>query len=285
MRKNLLLLTAILLAVGGAAGFLGFDSSGKAAIIQLEGQITPSSSPGAFSASGITPENVRELNQKARQQGADAIIYEWNSGGGAVVASKEMKRAIESVERPTVCRFRDIAASGAYLASLGCDRIVADSVSLTGSIGVRSSYLEFSGTLDKLGIEYVNITSGEYKDIGSRYQNASEEDIQRLEQNTDKVHDEFVRMVGQNRNLTQEEVENVGTGELYLGSEAKEVGLVDTLGGRQVAVTEAENLTGKDLKTFKVETTPGFSFLQLLTGDSFLKQFISSDAPIRAEWN
>ncbi len=285
MKKYLLFFTIALLSIGSATAFFNFDSTGKAAVIQLDGQITSSSSSSAFSATGITPENVRELNQDAEEQGASAIIYEWNSGGGAVVASKEIMRAIDSVEIPTVCRFRDVAASGAYLGSLGCDTIVADSASLTGSIGVRSSYLEFSETLDKLGIEYVNITSGEYKEVGSQYQNASEEDIQRLQETTDKVHQEFISLVEENRNLTQAEVENVSTGKLFLGSEARENGLVDKLGGRTVAVEEAENLTEKQLSTFKVETTSGFSFLNLLTGDSWIKQFVSNDAPLRAEWN
>jgi len=285
MKKYLLFFTIVLLSVGSATAFFNFDSTGKAAVIQLDGQITSSSSSSAFSATGITPQNVRSLNQDAQEQGASVIIYEWNSGGGAVVASKEIMREIESVNVPTVCRFRDIAASGAYLGSLGCDTIVADSASLTGSIGVRSSYLEFSETLDKLGIEYVNITSGEHKEVGSQYQNASEEDIQRLQETTDKVHQQFISLVKENRNMTQEEVENVSTGELFLGSEAEENGLVDKLGGRQVAVEEAENLSGKALTTFKVESSSGFSFLNLLTGDSWIKKFVSSDLPIRAEWS
>lgn len=284
MKKYLLFFTIVLLTIGSAAAFLNFDSTGKTAIIQLNGQITSSSSSSAFSTGGITPRAVQNLNQRAEQQGASAIIYEWNSGGGAVVASKEIMRTIDSIEKPTVCRFRDIAASGAYLASLGCDRIVADSASLTGSIGVTSSYMEFSETLDKLGIKYVNISSGEYKEIGSQYQNASEEDISKLKQTTDKVHQEFTELVKKNRNLTQQQTENVSTGELFLGSQAEENGLVDKLGGREVAITEAENLSGKELSAFQVETTSSFNFLNLLMGDSWLKQFISSDSPIRAEW-
>lgn len=285
MRKYLLLLTAILISTGSVSAFFNFDSTGKAAVIQLDGQITSSSSSSAFSTSGITPENVRSLNQKAEQEGASAIIYEWNSGGGAVVASKEIMRSIESVDIPTVCRFRDIAASGAYLGSLGCDTIVADSASLTGSIGVRSSYLEFSETLDKLGIEYVNITSGEQKEVGSQYQNASDEDVQRLQETTDMVHQQFIELVRENRNMSELEVQNVSTGELFLGSEAEENGLVDRLGGREVAIDEAENLTDKELSTFKVESQSSFSFASLLTGDSWIRQFVSEDVPIRAEWN
>lgn len=283
MKKYIVIFAAILL-LGNATAFLDFESKGKAAVVQLDGQITSSSS-GGFSTTGINPEKVRDLNQKAEQQGANAIIYEWNSGGGAVVASKETMRAIDSVEIPKICRFRDIAASGAYLASLGCDRIVADSASLTGSIGVRSSYLEFSETLDELGIEYVNISSGKHKEVGSQFQNASERDIQMLKENTDKIHEEFVEMVEEKRNLSAVEVKNVSTGELFIGSEAEEIGLVDRLGGRQTAVNQAETLTDRNLTTFKVETAPSFNFFQLLSGDSLLKQFMSDDVPIRAEWN
>jgi protease-4 len=285
MRKFLLLLTAILILVGSASAFFNFDSTGKAAIIQLDGQITSSSSSSAFSTSGINPENVRSLNQRAKDQGASAIIYEWNSGGGAVVASKEIMRSIKSVDIPTICRFRDIAASGAYLGSLGCDTIVADSASLTGSIGVRSSYLEFSETLDKLGIEYVNITSGEQKEVGSQYQNASDEDVQRLQETTDMVHQQFIELVRENRNMSELEIQNISTGQLFLGSEAEENGLVDRLGGREVAISEAENLTDKELSTFKVESQSNFSFMSLLTGDSWIRKFVSEDVPIRAEWN
>ena len=285
MKKYLLLFTIILLTVGSATAFFNIDSEGKAAVIQLNGQISSSSSSSTLSTSGITPDSVRTLNQEATEQDASAIIYEWNSGGGAVVASKEIMRTIDSVDVPTVCRFRDIAASGAYLSSLGCDRIVADSASLTGSIGVRSSYLEFSGTLDKLGIEYVNITSGKYKEVGSQYRNASEKDISRLKETTDKVHQQFIDLVRENRNLTQEEVEKVSTGELFLGSEAEENGLVSKLGGRSTAIREAENLSEKKLSTFRVESSSSFNFLEfLLSGDSWVKQFVSRDVPIKAEW-
>lgn len=284
MKKYAVLLFVFTVLVMSATAFLGLNNQEKTALVKLDGQISPSASSGPLSSSGIEPDQVRKLNSKAKEQGASSIIYEWNSGGGAVVASKEIMRVIDSAEIPTVCRFRDIAASGAYLASLGCDRIVADSASLTGSIGVRGSYLEFSETLDKLGIEYVNISSGKFKEIGSRYRNASDSDIEALKENTDQVHKQFVEKVREKRNLSAVEVKKVETGELFLGSEAKDIGLVDSLGGRSEAIREAENLTGSNLTAFSVETSPDFSFLNLLSSDSLIKRFVSSDSPIRAEW-
>lgn len=233
---------------------------GQAAVIDLSGQISPSSS--AFSQS-ITPERVRDLNSQAENRGMDAIVYEINSGGGAVVASKEVMREIESVDMPTVCRMRDTSASGAYLLATACDHVVADSASLTGSIGVRSSYLEFSGTLDKLGIRYVNISSGERKELGSPYQNATEEEKQILQEKTEIIHEDFLSTVEEERNLTSEQLETVRTGEPFLGSEAHELDLVDSLGGREEAFSKAENLTAKDLRFVRIEQETGFSLFSL----------------------
>ncbi len=273
-------LAAVVLIVGGSAGYqLLQQKRGTAAIIPLSGQITPSSP--TFASSGITPGQVRDLNQQARNRGASAIIYEINSGGGAVVASKEVMRAIDSVEKPTVCRIRDVGASGAYLASLGCDRIVADSASLTGSVGVRASYLEFSGLLQKLGIEYVNITAGRYKDLGSQYQNISQEEREILQEKIGRVHEEFVSTVEENRDLSRAEVEQVSTGEAFLGERAMELGLVDEIGGRNASLELAENMTGKKLDTTNIQARPSFNLFSLLTADIGFPG-IATSAPLKS---
>jgi protease-4 len=272
------ILTSLLAASGGNS----FTGQQKAAIIPLDGAITSTSD--SFNPQSITPSRVRELNSKARNSGASVVIYEWNSGGGAVVASKDIRREIESLDMKTVCRFRDAAASGAYLASLGCDRIVADSASITGSIGVKSSYMEFSGLMDELGIEYVNITSGSLKDAGSPYKNITDQEREVLQEKTDIIHREFVADVRSERNLTQSQVEEVRTGEIFLGTEAKELGLVDTLGGRQVAIREAENLTGTELTTETIEIESDLSLLSLLNANSNLASILGNSNVIEASW-
>ncbi len=280
--KLKILLAFIVLTAGTASAFgLDFDlSEGRVAMVSLSGAIQPSSS--GFGPEGITPQSVRNLNERAKNQKVDAIVYEINSGGGAVVASKEVMREIESVEVPTVCRFRDVAASGAYLASLGCDSIVSDSTSLTGSIGVRGSYLEFSGLMRRLGIEYVNISSGKYKQLGSPYINASGQNRELLQEKSEKVHEEFLSLVNTSRGLDSQQMREVRTGEPFLGSEAKELGLVDRMGGRETAIKEAERLSDKELETLDIEQRKGFSFLSLLTGSISLPNFISWDAPLKA---
>lgn len=269
--------------VFGSAGVYSSvqQQKGTVAVVKLSGSIQPSSQ--GFSPSGLTPAQVRDLTEQALKKNPDAVIYEINSGGGAVVASKEIMRVISDVEKPTVCRIRDIGASGAYLASLGCDRIVADSASLTGSIGVKASYLEFSGLLRKLGIEYVNLTAGRYKDAGSRYTNITREEKKLLKRKIDRVHEQFVGLVKDRRNLSKAETQEIRSGEAFLGEQAKQLGLVDRLGGRETAVETAENMTGEELKVVEVEKPSKFNFLSLLTSNLGF-DLMNSQAPLSSRY-
>ena len=263
MKYRILLFSVIFLTASTAAFSFNTDK-GKGAIVELSGTVQSSSSGGLYSSGGITPGEVRDLNQKIEEEGYDAVIYEINSGGGAVVASKEVMREIESLDAKKICRFRDVAASGAYLFSLGCDKIVADSASLTGSIGVKSSYLEFSEAMNRYGIDYVNISSGKYKEVGSQYQNISDEEREILQEKSDRIHSQFLELVRENRNITESAHRNISTGVIYLGSEAEEIGLVDELGGREKAKQMTENITGKDLSFSEVRQQQSFDITSFL---------------------
>jgi len=287
-------LIALILVTGTTAAFSFSDffqtDRGDAALIELSGNIQADTAGGLLDPTGITPEQVRQLNEEAEQQNVDAIIYEINSGGGAVVASKDVKRAIDSTDIPTVCRLRDMGASGAYLMATGCDQIVADSATFTGSIGVTGSYVEFSDLMDDLGINYVNVTAGDRKEVGSPFQELSEEEEEILQTQVDIVHEEFYTTVDEERNLTDEQLDEIKSGQVYLGSEAEELGLVDSLGGREEAIDVAENETGLNLELTSVDVTPEFSWLSLLTMDaseilnSYFQSFYQSDSPLAARY-
>ncbi|MFO7794271.1 MAG: signal peptide peptidase SppA [Candidatus Nanohaloarchaea archaeon] len=265
--KKVIVFLATLFLISGAAALSIQDlldtqqENGDVAVIQLSGNIVPEAS--GFST-GITPDRIRNLNRQAENQNVDAVIYEINSGGGAVVASKDLRRNIEAVDVPTVCRFRDTGASGAYLAALGCDEIVADSATITGSIGVTSSYIEFSDLMDEIGVSYVNVTAGENKEVGSPYKEPTEEEKEILAEKSRLIGDEFLGDVVEARNLTEDQREEVSTGEIFLGSEAQDLGLVDSLGGRNQAIQKAENLTDMDLTPVSVSQTQDFNLFSLL---------------------
>mgnify|MGYP002761395008 CR=1 FL=1 len=282
MKKNILLATAFaaFLTSAGAFQFMPSEETGTAALVQLSGAISTSSG-GAFSSSGITPEEVRNRNEKVREQGYDAVIYEINSGGGTVVASKEIMRSINSMEIPTVCRFRDVAASGAYLFSLGCDRIVSDNSTLTGSIGVKSSYLEFSDALEEYGIDYVNTSSGRYKELGSPYVDPSDNQTEILASRSRVIHEQFLDLVDSKRNISNTSMSRIETGNVFVGETAAELGLVDRLGGREVAKNVSESLVGRDLSFQKLEKEESFSLFSL-PGLSSVISALEPEVPIEA---
>ena len=246
-------------------GFDMFSKRANVGVIDVSGTI--SNSEGSFLSSRVTPEKIRTLTRKAENKNIDAILYSINSPGGSVVASKEIKRIIENSQVPTVCQYNDVAASGALWLSMGCDEIVSDSLSLTGSIGATSSYLEFSGLLEKLGVEYVNLTSGKFKSTGSPFKNITEEEKEHLQSNLNQVREVFVEEILESRDLERSELQNVTDGRTLLGKEAKEIGIVDHLGGRKTVEQVLKDKMDVEKVNFqKIQISEGFNLLsQILT--------------------
>lgn len=262
---GIVLLTAVAVALSPGSEDITSQidpGTGTLAFVSLEGPISYGTN---VQQSGISPEQVSRLTEQAVDEGADAVVYKINSGGGAVVASRQAARTVDQASVPTVCWITEVGASGAYWIASACDEVVADPLSLTGSIGVRTGYLEFSGLLDKLGIDYVNLTSAEFKDMGSQYKNLSDAERRRFEEILNTTHDYFVRSIADNRNMSVFEAEQVATGEVFTGLAAEEQGLVDRLGGRDEAVDAARDLTGKEsFRTRSYDPAPGLGILRLL---------------------
>jgi len=270
-KKTIFLLTAIVLlstfilvaAFYGLTNLLEFSDTGTAARIKLTGTIMPGS-PGMFSVDSVDPENFQRLVESAQNEGVDAFLLDINSQGGSVVASKDVARTVESIDEPVACLMRDVAVSGAYWVSTECDYIVADSLTMTGSIGVMSSYLEFTGLMDEYGIEYVNLSSGEYKLAGSPFKELTDDERQIIEDQLETVHKEFKQQVAESRNLSMEDVEELATGETFLGIDAKEKGLIDETGDRRDAINYLEEETNKSIEVKNFVRREGFNILSLL---------------------
>ena len=137
-----------------------------------------------------------------------------------------------------------LAASGGYFISAKADKIVALPATLTGSIGVISQVPNLSGLYEKLGIKMEVFTSGEYKDMYAGVRELTPEERELMQEMSDQLYDQFVRLVAESRDLSEEEVRALATGQLYTGEQAKELGLVDELGGLDTAIDLAANLAG-----------------------------------------
>ncbi|MBN2330447.1 MAG: signal peptide peptidase SppA [Candidatus Aenigmarchaeota archaeon] len=244
MRKFLLgLLVGFGIAILAAAAFYSIPSYGeKIAVMRIKGTIT--SSPSLF-AESISPESVFSMiDEIEKDPSVKGVLIELNSPGGSVVASREISMAVRDMDKPTVCWMGDLAASGAYWIASACDTIVADPLTLTGSIGVTASYLQFAGTLEKYGVTYERFVSGESKDAGSPFRNTTEEEREEMDRLVSEIFAYFLEDVAKNRDLDEEAVERVKDGGLFLGKEALEIGLVDELGTWQDAKVVARNSSG-----------------------------------------
>jgi len=166
-----------------------------------------------------------------------------NSPGGTVVASKEIADAVKKVDKPVVALIREVGASGAYWVASASDHIVADPLSITGSIGVIGSYLEFSELFSEYGIKYQELTTGKYKGLGSPFDRLSDDEERVMMGKLQIIHDYFSDEVNANRNMDLTEYAN---GLFYLGTEAKEIGLIDELGGKEEAIAALKDLAGID---------------------------------------
>jgi len=233
-------ITAILIIVGlfllasALSGLFGDSStiSGNTiAVIPIEGVISGTDSDNIFSTSGTTATSViKKIKDAEENKNIKAVIIEINSPGGAAVASQEIADSIKIINKTKYAIIKDVGASGGYWIASSTDKIYASEISITGSIGVLSSYLEFSQLFEKYGINYEKVTGGELKDMGSQYRELSNEERQLLQRKINLVHDFFIKEVAENRNLDEDQIKKISTGEFYIGSEAKELGLIDEYG-------------------------------------------------------
>lgn len=240
--KNRWIIVVLVLFVLGffsiiAASILGLMLSagpgaigGNVALIPIKGEIV-SEKVSSFGSNSISsPEIVDMIDEASEDESLKAIVLEINSPGGSPVASDEITEAIKNANKTTIAWIRELGASGGYYIASGCDKIVAHPMALTGSIGVVGSYLEFAGFLQDYNVTYRRLVAGEYKDMGSPFKEMTEEEKERYQHLLDTIHDIFIEEVATNRNLSRENVEEIATGEVLLGVDAKDKGLVDVLG-------------------------------------------------------
>jgi protease-4 len=240
----------------------GTPFGNKIAVIKIHGVISPT--PEMLTET-FSPDDAYALIAQAEDDpSVKAVIFEIESPGGSVVASREIALAVRDMKKPTLCWMGDVAASGAYWVATSCDHIMADPLTLTGSVGVTASYLEFSKLFEKYGITYEQITSGENKDIGSPFRNLTEEERGKLEYITDEIFSYFINDVKEKRKLTQEQIDQIKTGDLFLGKDAVALGLIDSTGTLKDAREKAKELAGVEQADFVSFERKGLGLFDLL---------------------
>lgn len=199
----------------------------------------------------ITPEKIqKELAIAEKSDDIKGVVIRVNSPGGSALASDIIYNSIKNLTKPVYISMGGVAASGGYYISAAGDKIYADKETLTGSIGVITMIPNISELLKKAEINYSVISKGKYSDMGSLVRDLTEDEKDKIRASSLKVYEEFVDRVAEGRNMTREEVLKSAEGRVWLGEEAKEIGLVDEIGGIEKAVGDLALSLG--LEDYKV---------------------------------
>jgi protease-4 len=260
------------------------DKVGK---IILEGPIysykTTSSPLG--SKQMITPAYVKEaVDYLLTNYQIKGIIFEIDSPGGMVVPSQEIGEMIKNIELPTVALVKSCAASGGYWLASCCDKIVVSPLSIVGSIGVIAEHFNVSKLADSIGVKYDGFKAGIYKDMGSLFRDFTEQEKQIMQEEIDYMHEVFIKVIAENREIEYHKVKELAEGLVYLGEKAVEFKLADVLGGENEAldiIKKAANLEDAEIKEYEKKSSlisklfggAGASF-GMSVSQSFLNSFV-----------
>jgi protease-4 len=220
------------------------DAKDKIAVIYLQGLIS-SSEDGYSSEEGMVADIEDQLQQAVDDKRVKAIILRIDSPGGEVVASDTIYQAVVAAreKKPVVADINTMGASGAYYVAVGADYIVANELSITGSIGVIMESFTFSGLADKVGIKFYTFKSGKYKDILNPSREPTEDEKALVQGMVMEVYDKFVGIVAQERDMKVDDLKNgLADGRILSGKQALDAGFVDGLGYFDDAIDKAEEL-------------------------------------------
>lgn len=176
-----------------------------------------------------------ELRKARKDEAIKAVVLRIDSPGGGVAASDEIYHRIREFARetgrPVIASLGGVAASGGYYVACGADHILAHPTTITGSIGVIIAGINLAGLLDKIGVEEETYTSGPHKDLLSPLKGATPEEREIIQGVLDNLFQRFVAVVEQNRpELEQTRMNTITDGRIFSAREARELGLVDTIG-------------------------------------------------------
>ncbi len=192
-------------------------------------------------------QTVKDLNYFEDSGNVDGIVIRLETPGGAVAASQEIFQKVKSITDgylPVVASMGNVAASGGYYIAIGADSIIANPGTATGSIGVIMGYPVISELMEKIGVKYEQIKSGELKDSGSSFREATENDKAYFQDLIDDLFTQFVGDVAEMRKKSVEDVLVLATGQVYSGSQAYSMGLIDRLGTFEDAIYMVGKMTG-----------------------------------------
>jgi protease-4 len=236
---------------GGGAGVFG----PRVAVVELEGIIVDAE------------DLLRDLKSHRDNPVVRAVVMRINSPGGVVAPTQEIHQAVYRLReagKPVVASLGAVAASGGYYVAVAADRIYANPGTLTGSIGVIMQMANLENLMKKVGVEYVVVKAGQFKDTGNVSRPMTPEERRVLQALLDDVHEQFIGAVADGRKLGRGQVVQFADGRIFSGTQAKGLRMVDELGTLEDAVNEAARLAGLSVPPRVIPPRRRISIMDLL---------------------
>lgn len=236
------------------------SGDGTIAVYYAQGNIVDAVADNSFMSNEsyiVGPKVVEDLDRLANDDNIKAVVLRINSGGGSAYASEQMWRAIQLLKKkkPVVVSMSGMAASGGYYMSCGADYIVAEPTTLTGSIGIFGMIPDASELLtDKLGLHFDMVKTNKGADFGAQGRAFNADEANVMQQYVNRGYRLFISRVAAGRHITPEQVDHIGQGRVWTGSQALKIKLVDKLGTLDDAIAEAASRA--KLKDYDVLSTP-----------------------------
>ena len=255
----------------------------KIAVVYASGNVIM----GEGAEGTIGSDRISKAIRKARKDSSvKAIVFRVNSGGGSALASEVIWREIKLAQevKPVIASLGDVAASGGYYIVAPAQKIIASPNTITGSIGVFGLLFNGKNLLNnKLGIHVDVAKTNKYADMGtfSRKLTAQEREI--IQYSVEEIYETFISHVAEGRDMTKEEVNAIGQGRVWSGTNAIDIGLIDGFGGLEDAIVlaaEAANLDKYRIVDYPKLKDPFQQLLEDLQGNvktSILKQELGTE--------
>jgi protease-4 len=208
---------------------------GRVAVLRLYGPIL---------GAGRTSEWIELARRLRESKRVPAVVLDIDSPGGSAAGSDDLYLALArlAAKKPLVAAIRGTGASGAYLAAVAARRIVANPTAVVGSIGVIAAGPRLPRLLDRLGVTVTEHRAGALKGMGMPWREESKAEAAKEQAIVDAIYESFIGRVAQARNLSEERVRELATGEIWLGTQAVELGLVDEIGDLERAIEVAAEM-------------------------------------------
>jgi protease-4 len=222
------------------------EGKSKLAVIYATGTIVPGhGGDEMFGETLMGSETMAEQFRRAREDDSlKAVVFRIDSPGGSVFASEVIRREVELTRRrkPVVASFSDVAASGGYWIALPANKIVAQPGTITGSIGVITGKFNLLGLYDKLGLSKDFVATTDNATLDYLYQNFTPAQRESVQKYMLGIYKDFIGYVAKARGMSVEAVDRIGQGRVWTGERARQLGLVDELGGLDTAIAAAKEL-------------------------------------------